>query len=420
MLSRLYKLIFDLGVCCSLGAFLLYYFTKRPLQAGILLFLVGAAVFALFLKEKRHPFMLPMIILPALGWFLLRPAVVELIVYLPVWGYMIYLLHSDRLVVSRGEFLDRVRSILALCLILPIFMLAELHTFAKSIEVALPYLVVTMLSIVFLLRHLRTLKQIDGHKGGYSGQIWEVLIFLMACVLLTMARAPQNLLLGLRLLYHNLLQPILSFLAGLIGVILGGIIYGIISLLSFVTESRELSLRQNELGNRLKDSLDISTVAISNKTWILPLLYSLGVILALMILFFFLRWLIGEKGKQRLPEGVSEIREVLEDTTDTKLKHRWKYSMEPTERIRYYYMKYLIHLNSHKIPILPGDTTRDVDQKYTDRIDALDYEQRQASKRMKWLYREARYQKQREMTGEEGEQAKKLYQLIKSKKRINE
>jgi hypothetical protein len=412
MLSRLYKLIFDLGVCCSLGAFLLCYFGKVTLHAGGFLILLAAAALTLMIREKSKQALLFVIILPVLGGIILRLEWTQLLVYLPVWGYMVYLLVSDRLVVTRGDFLDRVRRILILCLIFPLFMLVELSNFLEALRVTLPYLAITIVSIVFMLRHLRTLQKRAGQKGYYSQQLWEMLIFLAVSVMLTIARAPQNLLVGIRLLYQNLIVPVLS----LLGFILGTIISLMISMLSIEGCSREASLRGDDWIDRLTKIPDIKEVNVSSNAWIIPLLYSFGVILGLIILFFFFCWLIGDKGKHKIPIGVSEIRETLEEPNERKNNRRWKYSKEPAERIRYYYLKYLQHLRSIKISILSGDTTREVNQKYSDTLAGPSCEQREASIKLKRLYRKARYQRQEEIKGEEAELAKKLYHTIKSKK----
>ncbi len=413
MLSRLYKLIFDLGVCCSLGAFLLYFVGGATLNAGGFLILIVAAALTLVRSEKRKQSILFVIIIPVLGGLILRLTWTSLLIYLPIWGYLVYLLVSDRLIVTRGEFLDQVRRILLFCLILPLFMLVKLSTFGQALRAALPYLVVTIVSVISMLRHLRTLQLRKEQKGFYSQQLWEMIMFLAVCVLLTFARAPQNLLVVIRLLYQNLFLPVLS----LIGFIIGGIISLIISMLSMEGCSRKaLPHGNDDWIDRLIDIPEIEKVTVSSNAWILPLLYSFGIILGLIVLFFFFRWLIGDKGNHKLPAGVSEIRETLEGPNERKNNRRWRYSKEPAERIRYYYLKYLLHLRAKKISILSGDTTREVDQKYSDTLADPSCEQREASIRLKRLYRKARYQKKEEITGEEAEQAKKLYHTIKVKK----
>ena len=419
MLSRLYKLIFDLSICCCLGAFLLHFFGGVTLQVGGFLILLVAAALTLVMREKGRQSILFMVILPAIGGLFLRPALNELLIYIPVWGYGLYLLVSDRLVVGRGDFLDRVRHVIILFLVLPLFMLVELHAVGDALRAALPYLVFTIISIIFMLRHLRTQHLRVGQKGYYSQQRWELIIFLFVCMLLTLVRAPQNLFVGIQLLFGGVIQPLLALFGSLVAVILGPIINGILSLLNIRRTPKEGGPQDDEMYGRMKDIPDLKEVFVPNSAWIMPLLYSFGVILGLVVLFFLLRWLIGDKGKHKLPTGVSEIREALEEPNEGRNKRRWKNSKEPAERIRYYYMKYLLHLRLIKLSTLPGDTTREVDHKYSDLLDDNDIEQREASKQLKRLYRKARYQHHTDMKNEEAEQAKKLYHTIKAKRRIN-
>ena len=415
MLSRLYKLIFDLGICYFLGAFLLNYFAGVTLQTGGFLCLLVTAVISLLLRQKKLTILAAGSI-PFIGILLLRPELLELIAYVLTWGYMVFLLMTDRFVVSRGEFLDKVKKILYIALLLPILMLTELQAFQKAIITTIPYLTTAIICFAFMLRHLRTNNGMGSQKGYYRQQALEMVLFLAVCVLLTIVRAPQSLQKGLSLLFFNVIKPVIGFLAGLIGIIFGGIIYLVTSIFSFLTQNRELAIRKGEMGENILDSFDITVDTVVSKEWILPLLYSLGVILGLVILFLFFRWLIGEKYNHRLPEGASEIREELGDSSDRQGKSKRKYSKEPRERIRYYYLKYLLYMRSNKVKLLSGDTTREVEQKYFENLSKHSKEHIEASMQLKELYRKARYQNLEEITAEEAEHARKVSATIKSKK----
>lgn len=416
MQSRLYKLIFDLGICYTLGTFLVYYFTADSLQSGGFIVLLTAAVISIVLRKKKKLCILSSVGIPLAGLLLLQPELPMLVVYVLTWVYMVLQIHTNRYVNSRGEFLDQVRKLLYLALLLPIFMLTELPIFQKSIIATVPYLITVIVSFGFMLRHLRSDHGMESQKGYYRQQIWEMVLFIAVCVLLTIVRAPENLLKDLSLLFFNVIQPLISIIGGLISMIFGGIIYLIISLVSLVTKNREVALRKAELEDGLLASLDISVDTVSSKAWIYPLLYSIVAILGLILLFVFFRWLMGEKYKQRLPEGVSEIREAVEESSNKNSKIKRKYSKEPRERVRYYYSKYLLYLRSQKVTILSQDTTRDVEHKYLERLSNPSKEQTEASIQMKEHYRKARYQKQEEITTEEADQVKKIYDIIKSKK----
>lgn len=416
MLSRLYKLIFDLGVYFSVGAFLLYFFGGETLQAGGFLIIVVSAALTLFLRYKGRQSLLPVLLLPVIGGVFLRPSVRELLVYLPGWSYVIYLLTSDRLLVGRGEVLDRVRGVLIIFLLAPLFMLVELNKFGDALHAAVPFLVVLVVSIVLLLRHLRTRLWREGQKGYHVQLVGEMVIFLSVCVLLTLTRTPQNLFLGLQFLYRGIILPLLSLLGTLVGMLLGRIITFLLSLLNLESLAGRSSSGEEESYGRLKDIPELERFAASDNPWLLPLLYSLGILIGVGLLFIFLRRLMGDKSRQGLPAGVSELRETLIDTSDKVKRQKLKHSKEPADRIRYYYMKYLLHLNSRKVVIRPVDTTREVDHKFTETLPESFIEQREASGRLKGLYRRARYQKQHCVSQEDADLAKKLYRRIKVKK----
>jgi hypothetical protein len=231
---------------------------------------------------------------------------------------------------------------------------------------------------------------------------------------LTIARAPQNLLVGLQLLYLNVIQPVIGFIGGLIGIVFGAIMYFLISGVSLFVNSRELTQRKDEFGNSLRDTVDTTAINVTVIDWILPLLYSVGAILGLAVLFFFFRWLMGEKYQQELMEGVLETREEITDTEDKHNSLRVREPKEPRAMVRFYYRKYLLRLRHKKIVIRNQDTTSEIDRKYNETLLERSGAQREASKQMKQLYRKARYQMGDEITSREAEDAKQLYHSIKS------
>ena len=416
MLSRIYKLIFDLGICYLVGALLLSYFWGSSLRlAGFIYLLIAGIVSVLLTSRKRLAFLAAGGI-PAAGLLLLHPELMELVVYLVVWGYLVFGLTTKQFMTSRGEFLDRVRRCLYLTLLLPLLMLTERHALMRAVNEAVPYLIVVIVSVGFLLRQFRADSDIVRQKDYKRHLVLEMLLFLAVSVLLTLLRAPQNLQKGISLLFLNVIRPIFSILASLIGMIISGVVYLIMSLLSLAMKERELAARRDEMGNYILIELDRTVDIVTHREWVLPLLYSIGIILALFLLFLFLRWLIGERYIQRLPEGISEIREDLEDGKDRNGRHQRKYSMAARERVRFYYHKYLLFLRSIKVAIHPWDTTQVIEQKHGEKLMNQREDRIAAANQMKELYRKARYQDCEEITSKDADRAKELYRRIKSKK----
>jgi hypothetical protein len=355
-----------------------------------------------------------MIVIPSFALVIGKPVFLEVVVYAFTWGYAFFVLFTERFITGRGEFLDRVRRTSVLCLILPVLMLTNLSTFGRAILVCGPYLITALVSAGFLLRELRIEPQMKQQKGYYRQQIGEMLLFLIISIFLTIARAPQNLLVGLQLLYLNVIQPVIGFIGGLIGIVFGAIMYFLISGVSLFVNSRELTQRKDEFGNSLRDTVDTTAINVTVIDWILPLLYSVGAILGLAVLFFFFRWLMGEKYQQELMEGVLETREEITDTEDKHNSLRVREPKEPRAMVRFYYRKYLLRLRHKKIVIRNQDTTSEIDRKYNETLLERSGAQREASKQMKQLYRKARYQMGDEITSREAEDAKQLYHSIKS------
>ncbi len=414
MLSRLYKLIFDLGICYLMGSFLLSYLGGRTLQLEGFIYLIITGIACILLSSRNRLTYLAAGGIPAIGLLLLRPELTELLVYLVVWGYLIFVLATKRLMEGRGEFLDRVKKCLSLALLLPLIMLTERQAFMRAVNEAVPYLIVAIVSFGFRLRQFRTDAGMEHQKGYHRHQIIEMVLFLGVCVLLTLLRAPQNLQKGISLLFMYIIKPVFSFLVSLISMIIGGVIYLVISLLSLATKERELVKRREAMGDSILLTLDRTVDVVTNREWILPLLYSVGIILALYLVFLFLRWLIGERYTQRLPEGISEIRENLEAGSDRKGRHQGKYSMAPRDRVRFYYYRYLLFLPSIKVAVHPWDTTQEIEHKHGEKLINQEDNRIAVINQMKELYRKARYSECEELTAKDVDRARELYRKIKS------
>jgi hypothetical protein len=365
------------------------------------------------LRQKHKTRIITMTLIPAVSLAFLMPALPELVVFLFTWVYYSYVLMTERFVIRRGEFVDMLRRLLSICLILPFVMLASFHNFGHAVQEASPYLITALISAVFLLRHLRTDNQMEQMKQYKRQQFMELLAFIAVSVLLTFAKAPQNIVEGLRLLYQYLLRPVLSFITGLIGMLIGGIIYLITKLVGIYTGNKEMVEVKIEFGKSVGHSMDITDVEATNIDWVVPLLCSIGAIIGFVLLFYFFRWLMGEKYKQRIPSGVQESREYLQETDDKRTAYWKRRPKDPREAVRYYYGKYLLWLQHGLVELKLGDTTDEINDKYcillTDEFEAKS----EASSQLKKLYQKARYQINEQISREEAEIAKQLYQKIK-------
>jgi hypothetical protein len=415
MLAKLYKQIFDISICYTIGAFLLEFIGGRTIPIRGFLILLLTALVSILLAHKKKWKTLVMILLPIGSLVFLKPSVPELIVFLLIWAYFAYVTITERFVVNRGVFVDMLKRFAYLFLLPAIFMFLDIRHFSSHVQAISPYLASSLVSAVFLLRHLRADNQMEQLKQYRRQQVMELMMFLVICLLLTLIKAPQNLLEGLSLAYQYLLRPILMFLAQGIGMIIMGVIYLAIAIISFLTK-KEMHYPDTKAVGAPEDSFGFDTAAGVNVEWIRPFLLSIVTIAALVILFYFFRWLMGEKLRQKLPTGILETRESIEDAKDKETNFWKRRPKDSRAAVRYYYGKYLLWLQHKKVQLRLQDTTEEISKKYIRALLEEDQVKKEASLQIKRLYRKSRYQIAEQITSDEAEIAKQLYQTIKTSK----
>ena len=421
------KSIFDISVCYTIGAFLLRYVGGITIDSGSFLILLITALISILLGQKRKWKIFTTILFPVVYLAFFLPAIPELVVFSLIWAYYFYMSITERIVINRGEFLDMLKRFLYLCLLLAFPMLTAFQKFSTAMQVTCPYLIAALVSAVFLLRHLRAVNQMKQMKQYKLQQFIELLAFLVICLMLTLARAPQYLMDGLKQMYLHLLVPILSFFASILGMLLYGIIYLVTSAVGFLTNNQELKEANIDFGNMTNHPIDITDAKAAEADWVVPILYSVGAIIVMVLLFVFFRWLMGEKFKQKMPSSILETREYLTDAQDGRAAF-WKKRPEDSRAlVRYYYGKCLLLLQHKRVQLKPQDTTEQINDKYynSGQVNRLvgssclqteDFEaKREALAQLKQIYRKARYQMTEQITKEEAEEAKQLYQTIKKK-----
>ncbi len=416
MLAKLYKLIFDTSICYTIGVFLLNFVGDISISIGGFLILLLTAMVSVALGQKKKWRTPVMIILPIGALIFLRPSVPELILFLLVWAYDIFVTVTERFIISRGKFVDMLKRFAFLFLLPAIFMFIDLRNFNSYVQAIGPYLTASLISAVFLLRYLRAVNQMEQMKHYLRQQFMEFMIFLVLCLLLTFARAPQNLVAGLKLMYQYLLGPIIQFFAKAISMLLLGVIYLISAIIGFLTNKKELHSIDLTGGGAADQAFGLDDTAGFSLEWIIPFLYSIAIIAGLVVLFFFFRWLMGERIRQKLPAGILETRESIEDVKDQRAKFSRKRPKDSRAAVRYYYGKYLLWLKHRKVELRLQDTTEEISDKYNRALVEADMVKREASQQLKRLYRKSRYQITEQITSEEVVKAKQLYQTIKKSK----
>ncbi len=414
MTARLYKLVFDISILYSIIVFLLRSFGDITIHSRTFLILLAAVGISLLLNRKRIVKLPVVIVLTIVSLPFLLPSIPDVAAFLLIWGYSSYVLVSERVVTSHGEFMDMLKHTLALILLLIAIVLAVvIQKIAVALQVACPYFIMAMVSAVALLRDLRFHNQTESEQEyHHRQQLIELIAFLIISALLTIIKAPQNLFHGLRLIYLSLLEPIIAFLAGVIGIIISGIIYLLIAIFKLVTNNREIRQVQIDLGSPIEQAANAYNTTSSNPNWVMPLLYSVGILLGIIVLILFFRKIMGGRLNRILPTGVSEIREHLTDEGDKTATFRRRRPKDPRAAVRYYYWKSLLWLRHKNAELKPQATTEDINHVWNDLLGEKDVVKSDAPKLFMKLYRRARYQMSESISYEDAEKAKQLYREI--------
>lgn len=240
MPTKLYKLGFDISICYTIGAFLLKYCGGISVHAGGYLVLLFTALLSILLYRKKYLKITAMILLPAGYLVLFTPSIPELVLFLLIWTYYAFLIFTERFVINRDKFIDILRRLAFLFIPLAFVMIIGTQKFVLSMYTACPYLTASLISAVLILRHLRAENYMKQIKLYGRQQFVELIIFILICLLLTLAQALQNLAKGLKLAYMYLLRPLLMFIVNIIGMLIFVIVNLFLRLIAFLSNNKEI------------------------------------------------------------------------------------------------------------------------------------------------------------------------------------
>lgn len=416
MLSKMYKLIFDLSICFLIGGFVLAYLLNININIGDFLILAFTALIMLLIGKKKKIKFVLLVVIPLLYLVFASLPLPELIMFCIIWAYFAYEIIFNRYEISRGELIDMLKRILIFSIILFLLMLFHFSKLSNAFEVIINYSIFVMISAIFLLRNLRVGNDMEQMKTYEKQQFIELTLFLIICLLLTLLKAPLHVLEGVRILYFNVVAPVVIFLFTILGIVVLAIFYLLILLLDLITGGKKSHIAKSQLGELIGKTTDSLTIVEKNNFSIVPILYFLGVAGAIVSLFFFFRWLRGRIYIQNIPSGIEEIRENLNEVGNKRKISRRKPPKDARESIRYYYGKYMLWLQSKQVELGTEDTTSEIHNKYRKSLEGDKENKSKVSKEFSKLYQASRYQMSKEITQEEAARSKELYQSIKNTK----
>ncbi len=412
----MYKLIFDLSFCFLIGGFLLAYLLNHHIFIGdFLILLFTTLIISLCDKNKKVKYVC-LVALPLLYLIFASLPLQELIMFCIIWAYFAYEIIFNRYVLSRGELVDRLKRIAVLSIILILFMLFHFSKLSNAFGAIINYLVCFLISTIFLLRNLRVGNEMEQMKTYEKQQFIEIMLFLLICICLTLLKAPVHVVEGIKLLYFNIIAPVVIFLFTIVGIVIIAIAYLGVFLLDFITAGNRSNQAKTQLSDMIGKTTEALTIVERNHFSILPILYFLGAIGAIVILFLFFRWIRGRIYIQHIPSGIEEIRESLDELGRERKSSRRKPPKNTRESIRYYYGKYMLWLQTKQVQVSAEDTAWDIHNKYKAALDGDKDNKCKVSEDFSTLYQTARYQMTKDITEEEAASSKELYQIIKNVK----
>ena len=178
-----FKLIFDISIYYALSGFYLQLLFDAPPSAVSMLLLCAAVILhRLFLQKMPRKWSHAAFVIP-LGLFAFSPGYIGWLHLLPVWGYAIFSMVTDRSVSDYKIFREQVRKrFLLLLILIPGLLFADGSWDALS-GIGLS-LILLALSGIACLRCLR-------ERNENMRQLTIMLVITLACAVLTMLGVPQ-------------------------------------------------------------------------------------------------------------------------------------------------------------------------------------------------------------------------------------
>ncbi len=293
-MSFLYKLIFDVSLYYVFSTYIYSLFPKsEPSFMGFVLIAILIIIRSLIEKSSyskskisRVSYLIPLALL------LFKLPIVNIILMLPPWAYIIYcfekkLFYND---------IERIRSFFTLGLrLMLVFIIGFVYPSGrKAFTQSIPYIVAFLFFGVCLLRILRE------EKESSVRQLIVLIAFLCVCAVLTIGQAPQMLVSALGFIY----KYIISYIFLGICLLFIGIFWLLGRLFSLISKKTPSF---NELPTITADSaadllgIDETFVTRDSPVWVKPIMISLAAIVAVLIIVIVFRKLAGNRIKPDKP-----------------------------------------------------------------------------------------------------------------------
>ncbi len=372
------------------------------LAAGLLSYLIKIKTGKKLVQAL--PLFLPCLIL------LLTPGWRPLLVLLPPWAYLAYIIFHDREQLSYSQYHDRFFWSLKL---LPLLMLPPLLSFRLDLfslvqRQILPFVVLYLFCSVLSLRLARHQQETLGRKSMLLTNLLLLLCFFLLCLSFVYSQVWSLAWQGLALAYRHLLLPLIMLLA--MAIALPFFAFGLLlKLLLKKTPPEEGAAFTQELGEAMTSAFGEAPLGGFPE----PLRYALLILLLLAFLWAAWRLFRRLAGGPAVPAASAAISESRQKLTPSAGRQDINLLPPADARlaVRYYYRKFLRLCQKQGLPLEAGQTSLEIQSMAEQQFPA----QQAALAELRELYLPARYDESSSaaMNKEKAGKAKSAYRLLK-------
>ena len=412
-MEAFYKLAYDISCYYAFAAFFLSYGVEYNVPTySFLVFFVAcfAAVYADKCKRYSQAVRVGAFVLPVIPFFMETNLWGKIVLILP-WAYMVMTVLRQGYYINYRRFKKTFLSIFWIYATVFFFFVTEDRIKGEvAMVVTGPFVVILLVSGVFLLQMLRFHTGSGDKKKLEKYQRRQFVIFMVAAILLTVGNVVE-------LLYVYVFYPLSKLVLGAAMAVVVYIIGKLDrplkppkevgdtgkDLQEFVIELQKELDKVETIWGKIPKELPEEIVEMEE----IPLMFILLGIVAMVSVIVIFAVLFGEQSKKRKPVAIEDEREECYDEVTLKdvLKKRF---VRPEIVIRYYYREFMKKSEAKKHKLEVSDTTQEIFTKYNTWNDVTPEQTAQAEE-VTSLYQKTRYSKEK-MTQTD---AKRMKALIK-------
>ncbi len=394
-MEAFYKLAYDISCYYAFASFFLSYgmeYDATPLSFLVLFAACFLAVYAEKLKRFSQAVQIGAFVLPVIPFLLETNIWGKLILILP-WVYMVVTVLRQGYDISYRRFRKTYLTFFWIYVVLFAFFMAE--DFVKG-EVAMlvagPFLVILLVSGIFLLQMLRFQAGSGDKKKLEKYQRRQLVIFMIAAAALTVGNVVE-------LLYVYVLYPTSKLVFGAVG----GLVVFIVSKLDrppgvpkelghtgdveeYVEQLQEAYAKIETIWGPIRERMRALDPNPKEMDYT-PVFIGIAVLAAIVIFAV----MFGGKRIKRKQAAIEDEREEYYDEVPAEQEIK-KRSVRPEIVIRYYYREFMKKSEAKKHKLEASDTTKEILTKYKAWNDATP-EQTAEAEEVTSLYQKTRYSK---------------------------